>query len=465
MPSLSLSNYEPISRLGLKYELFEARMSESQHILTSKGFASGRPLLFGVHGAIEPVSGWSFGVSRLLQYGGDGRPHSLKALFDGFFNPSKYDNTSSSLGFDQQLGNQEASFTSSLLFPGKVPFAFYMEYAGEDTSRGRSYLLGNSALSVGIHFPRLWDRFDLTYEVTEWQNAWYVHSVYQDGMTNYGHVVGNWFGDQRVFNDDTVGHSQMVRLAWDATFGGLLELRYRTLQNLNGLDIGYGHYHRFDDLTLAYSRPWRGVILGGQVDTGRDVFGGSFTRIAGFIRYDDPTGFGRALVDAAAADDGKKRGELFADVGETFYRVRVDLLNEDDRATGPRHSGAHFAIGARRFVSRHNDVGSRIEFDEIEGHGLVGVRLIDYRYRFRFPLAVTAFLGAARYDLTTPAYGFYYGAGLQWRNLLPGWDIGAEFRFNDSIARDRLRPGEPQVARPDSFYDIWGGTVGISYHF
>jgi len=29
----------------------------------------------------------------------------------------------------------------------RVPFAVYVEYAGEDTSRGRNYLLGNSALS------------------------------------------------------------------------------------------------------------------------------------------------------------------------------------------------------------------------------------------------------------------------------------------------------------------------------
>jgi hypothetical protein len=472
MPSITLSNYEPITRLGLRYEFFEARMSQSNRIATTSGYVSGHPLLFGVHLGVEPVSGWSFGINRLLQYGGDGRPHSLKDLFNGFFNPSKYDNTSASLGFNQQLGNQEASFTSSLLFPGKIPFAFYVEYAGEDTSRGRSYLLGNSALSVGIHFPRLWQRFDLTYEITEWQDGWYVHSVYQDGLTNYGHVVGNWFGDQRLFNDDTIGHSQMVRLGWDATFGGLVELQYRTSQNLNGLLPAfsrYSQYHRFEDLALTYSRPWHGSVLGGQVQIGRDVFGASFTRVAGFIRYDDPRGsLGRSLIDGLTGSGGPsadKRGELFADVGANIYRVRTDILNEDQRTTGPRHTGAHFAIGARRFVSDHNDLGMRVELDEIEGHNLVGVRLLDYRYRFRLPLAVTAFLGAARYDLATPAYGLYYGAGLQWRNILPGWDLGAEARFNDSIARDRALPSEPQGPRPDSFYDIWGGTLSISRHF
>ena len=50
-------------------------------------------------------------------------------------------------------------------------------------------------------------------------------------MTNDGIVVGNWFGDQRVFNDGVGGRSAMARLGWDAWFGGRFELRYRTLEN------------------------------------------------------------------------------------------------------------------------------------------------------------------------------------------------------------------------------------------
>ncbi len=166
MPSVTLSNYEPLTRLGLHYEFFDALMSNSDHILYQGKYVSGHPRLDGFHVAIEPVSGWSFSVNRLMQYGGGPRPSSLTDLFKAFFNPSRYDNTNPNLTFDQQFGNEEASVTSSVLFPGKVPFEVYAEYAGEDTSRGRSYLLGNSAMSVGIHFPRLWNRFDLTYEVS-----------------------------------------------------------------------------------------------------------------------------------------------------------------------------------------------------------------------------------------------------------------------------------------------------------
>src|SRR6185437_11630268 len=153
-------------------------------------------------------------------------------LFDAFFNPSKFDNAGTAgAAFNQQFGNQEGSVTSTLLFPGKVPFAFYVEYAGEDTSRGRSYLFGNASLSVGVHFPRLWERFDLTIEATEWQNAWYTHSLYLDGMTNDRLVTGNWFGDQRIFGENAGGHSQTVRIGYEPSFGGSLELQYRRALN------------------------------------------------------------------------------------------------------------------------------------------------------------------------------------------------------------------------------------------
>jgi len=76
-----------------------------------------------------------------------------------------------------------------------------------------------------------------------------------------------------------------------------------------------------------------------------------------------------------------------------------------------------------------------------------------------------AFLGAARYDLATPAYGFYYGLGLQWRDVLPHVDVGVEARYYDSVARDHVLPSDPHTTRPDSFYDISGAVLSLTYHF
>jgi len=465
MPSVSLSNYEPLTRLGLSYELFEARMSKSDHILYKGVLNSGYPRLGGVQLTMEPASGWSLGLNRLVQFGGGPRGGSVTDLLRAVFNPSRYSNTNPNLSIDQKATNQEASVTSSLLFPGRVPFAVYAEYAGEDTSRGRNYLLGNSALSWGIHFPRLGERFDLTLEASEWQNAWYVHSVWQDGMTNDGLVISNWFGDQRVFGDGVGGRSAMARLGWDAWFGGQVQLRYRTLENQVYGVIPYQRYH---EVSVGYSRPWKGIIIGGELDSGSDVFGRSFGRLAGFVRYDNPTAqLGAALLDSegGVAGDADTRGQLFVDAGANALRIRTDLTGLTPKSTSPSMTGTHLALGARRSVSDHSDLGARVDLDDLGGKSLTGVRLIDYRYRFRGPLALGAFLGAARYALTTPAYGFYYGVGVQWRDLLPHVDAGVEARYYESVARDHLLAGDPHSTRPDSFYDISGAVLSLTYHF
>lgn len=465
MPSVTLSNYKPLTRLGLHYELFAARMSNSKRIVFQDGFTSGHPRLAGFHLDMEPTPGWSLGVSRLIQYGGGALGgSSLRDLFKAFFNPSAAQ--TSTVSQPQPFGNQEASFTSNFMFPGPVPFSVYFEYAGEDTSHGRNYLLGNTALSAGIHFPRLWQHFDLTLETTEWQNAWYVHTVYLDGMTNYGRVTGNWFGDQRVFGDGVGGRSEMVSLGWEAPFGGLFQLRYRTLKNES---YGQFQYQRFQDVSLGYSRPWQGVVVGGQVDAGRDVFGGNFTRLAGFVRYDQTSG-GLASVMGAlsgAVEPLVKNGEIFIDAGANASRQSVDLTGVATRTTGPLKYGYHFGLGARRSVSDHSDLGARVEIDEVQDHSLIGVRALDYRYRFNNPLALSFFIGAARYALATPAYGVYLGAGAQWRNVIRGWDLGVDVRYADNIQRDHLLPSDPPDvgARNDSFYNVLSTTLSISRHF
>lgn len=463
MPSWTISNYEPLTSLGITYQLFEARMSHSDKIVWQNGFTSGNPLLGGIQIAFEPASGWSFGLNRLVQFGGGARGNgNLQSLFRAIFNPARYSNTNQDLTVDQKATNQEASFTSSLIFPGKVPFEVYAEYAGEDTSRGRSYLLGNSALSWGIHFPRLWNRFDLTLEATEWQNAWYVHSVWLDGMTNYGIVVSNWFGDQRVFGDGVGGRSAMAQLWFDDWWGGQVELRYRALQNQQ---YGVVPYQRYHDVTIGYSHPWDGVVLGAEFDTGQDVFGGSFTRLAGFVRFGDGDGSHEAGASSEETSPPDAGNQLLVEAGINELRVDTDLTPDTPHTVSSFMTGVHLAVGARRAVSDHSDLGTHVEYDELQGLGLLGVRLIDYRYRFSNPLALTAFFGAARYNLPTPAYGYYYGIGLQWRDILPHLDLTTDLRYYDAIARDHLLPSDPQSTRPDSFYDIWGAVLALTYHF
>jgi hypothetical protein len=461
MPSVTLSNYEPLTRLGFQYEFFWAKMSTSNNILFggqgTTAVSTGNPKLFGTQLSIEPFSGWSLGVNRTLQYGGGGLPDSLHFLVKDFLQPS---------GQSQALGNQEASYISRFIFPAKTPFAVYFEYAGEDTSQGGAYLLGNASMSAGIDFPRIGRHFDLTYEFSEWQNSWYTNSVFLDGRVNDRLVLGNWGADQRVFNDGVGARSQMLRLGWEPPFTGYMEARVRYLVNQEYGVIPYKHY---SDFTLRYSRPWDEVTVGGEALAGSDVFGKSFVRLSGFVRYGGDQRsrtYDEGEGEAAETQD-EHHGELFVDAGMNVNQVRIYLQKGFlPGTTSSAAFGPHFGLGARRAVSENNDLGVRVEYDgDVDGHGLIGFRAVDYRHRFGDSFALGLFAGVARYDLATPAYSIYAGLGGQWRNVLPKWDLGLDFRYAQSVARDHVLASDPPGPRPDSFYNIESGIFYITRRF
>jgi hypothetical protein len=462
MPSVTLSNYTPLTRFGFSYEIFGALMSRSDRIIYRNAETSGRPRLAGLHVSMEPASGWALGASRVMQYGGGERPGSLGDLFKAFFSPSKYDNTSAELTVDEQVGNQAASITSELIFPGPTPFSVYFEYSGEDTSNAKNYLLGNAALTAGIRFPRLGRRFDLVYEASEWQNQWYLHHVYLDGLIQEGRVIGHWGGDERIRGDQVGAQSHLLRIGWNPPFGGRAEAQLRTIENES---YGVVPYERGYDGTLRYSYPLMGLRVGAEVFAGRDVFGENFSRIGAFVRYTGERDTGPAAAySSTLSPSTDKSAELFVEAGAAYNRVSIDL-DARDRTT-ETNASPHFAVGARRAVSDYSDLGARIELDDVDGHTLLSVRAIDYRFRYAIPLALNVFVGASRYDVATPAYGLYFGAGLQWRDILPGWDIGFDVRTAKKVARDHVLPDDADsTLRPDSFYTVQSLSMSVSRRF
>jgi hypothetical protein len=484
MPSITLSNYEPLTRLGIQYEFFVEKMSQTgshsgdslpgDNILFDGVASRGNPRLFATQWSIEPFPGWSIGFNRLLQYGGGSDlPESARFVARDFFKPS---------GLSQTQGNQQASYVSRFIFPGKTPFAVYFQYGGEDNSDGGSYLLGNVAFSGGIDFPRIGRHFDLTYEVSEWQNIWYVHNIFLDGTTIDGIVEGNWGAQERNFNDGVGARSQMLRVGWEPPFGGYLQERVRTLVNETyyGGDLRQYYpgepaaypYHHYYDFSLMYSRPWNGVTVGGEVVAGRDVYGESFSRLSGFVRYGgDPhtRDDGDLDEDSYSGGPNEHGAELFVDAGMNVNKLHVDLEPGIPKTTTSLAVDPHFALGARRAVSETNDLGVRLELDEIDGHSLIGVRAIDYRHRYNDSFALNFFLGADRYNLATPAYSLYGGLGAQWRNflpaLLPKWDLGFDLRHAQNIARDHVLASDPRGSRPESFYKIESAVLYLSRRF
>jgi hypothetical protein len=227
-------------------------------------------------------------------------------------------------------------------------------------------------------------------------------------------------------------------------------------------------YHHYFDVTVRYSRPWKDLTVGGEIFAGRDTFGESFSRISGFVRY----GGDERTRDEGSLDEDSNSGappqhgaERFIDAGMNISEVRVDLQKGIPITTSNPGVGPHIGLGARRAVSANNDLGVRVEWDVVDGHSLIGVRALDYRYRFSDRFALGAFAGADRYDVATPAYGMYFGIGGLWRNVLPKWDLGFELRHTQNAARDHILASDPQGGRPDSFYKVETALLYLSRRF
>jgi hypothetical protein len=73
LPSVTVSNYRPLTPFNIRYQVFLSEMENSDRIVFQDRFTSGKPRLAGLHLSIEPAVGWSLAAGRILQYGGGER--------------------------------------------------------------------------------------------------------------------------------------------------------------------------------------------------------------------------------------------------------------------------------------------------------------------------------------------------------------------------------------------------------
>jgi hypothetical protein len=165
------------------------------------------------------------------------------------------------------------------------------------------------------------------------------------------------------------------------------------------------------------------------------------------------------LAVAAPAD-----AEFFVDLGAQTSRIEGMIANVEGTVDSTE-SGLHVGFGAARQAGARGEIGARVELDSLGSDLLIAVRALDYRRHLSERFSVSAFLGAARLDLATPAYGYYLGGGVQLRELLASWDLNIDLRYGDKVARDNLLPTDPQGGSPDNFYDITGISVYFSRRF
>jgi Capsule assembly protein Wzi len=456
MASITVSNDQPISRARLRYELQLSRMSWTGRISDGGTLTQGHPLLAGLHLSVQPAPGWSLGAARQLQYGGGSRDARAISLLKAFFAPNHYDNFRD--GRPEEFGNQQAAWSSSFIYPGATPLVVSMEYAGEDTSHGTPGRLGNSGLTLGINAPRLWRNAGMRFEISEWQNSWYAHHLYADGMTHRGQVIGHWGAAWRAPMDDVGGHSQSLALQWNLGRGRSLDLRWRTLVNQS---YSQASYRRANEFGASFGLPLGRLHAGTELLLGRDVFGDRYYRFAAFARLGEAA---PGPVDAVGSV-GNDEASAFVDVGAALNRTRASRDKPGSATRRAVQFSPHLGVGLRRAVWTRSDLGVRLELGRVEEHSLIALRALDYRYRLGPSLSLTGFFGAARLGTATPAYGYYAGGGLQWRDVRPRWDVGLELRYGDKMASDDLAPDGTLLGNSDTFTDLSGVALYLSRRF
>src|SRR5688572_26427608 len=173
------------------------------------------------------------------------------------------------------------------------------------------------------------------------------------------------------------------------------------------------------------------------------------------------TGLLVAIAAAGFAREAAAEGIL--EFGVNGTHIEADIATLPEKVTTDA-SGLHVGVGFRRELTQ-GSIGARIELDDLDGDLLLAVRALDYRRHISSRLALTAFAGAARLDLDTPAHGWYLGGGVEIKDLWRRWSLGLDLRLGDKLARDNLLPTDPQGGRPDNFYDLSGVTIYLSRGF
>jgi hypothetical protein len=217
-PSFSISNATPLTPLAFTYEIFLSQLEEVSNISSDQGSSSGRPGLLGMMFSFNLTSFSEIGFYRTFQFGGGNRDVNLQDIWDAIKDPVTKDNTGSD-GYNQdqanyEFGNQQAMITINTKWNQKTehPFSLYFLYGGEDTAQHGNSRLGNIVYGQGFYYPFLSNNISFRYEFIEFQPAWYVHHLYQNGYTNSNNIMGLWLAERRLNRDGVGGKMNEISL-------------------------------------------------------------------------------------------------------------------------------------------------------------------------------------------------------------------------------------------------------------
>lgn len=173
--------------------------------------------VLGARFVFQPLDSLQIGLSRLAQWGGEGRPQDLGAFWDAFI--GKDNGESSGFDDDDDPSNQIAGFDFRVsVTPWGVPVGLYGQFMGEDEAGGLpsklSSLAGVDLLSAIGKGSQRWFLEATETVAGSWFsdrrfNTMYEHSTYKSGFRNHGrNMASTWEGDARAV---TLGIQQYFR--------------------------------------------------------------------------------------------------------------------------------------------------------------------------------------------------------------------------------------------------------------
>jgi Capsule assembly protein Wzi len=190
-----------------------------------------QPALIGMRLQLQPFENFQFGLSRALQWGGEGRQENLSSLLRGLVG---WDNAGTrGVTSENEPGNQLGGFDWRLSFGPEFQWAFYGQAIGEDEN---GYM--PSALIVQAGFDsRIVVRGVELIGFVEWNDLiaghaygtkrppgiTYTHAIYRQGYTHDGMPLGHPAGgDVQLASAGVVARTRRVHVAAVASRGEAL---------------------------------------------------------------------------------------------------------------------------------------------------------------------------------------------------------------------------------------------------
>lgn len=171
-----------------QYQLSASQISQYTAVPQTK--------IIGARLSINPFDSLELGASRIIQWAGEGRPHSL----DNFWNAAiGNDNTASN--DPNEPGNQLAGFDFKYKLEPTlgIPVSFYGQMIGEDES---GKLPSANMYLAGIEGHQSWNKNEINWYIEghdtrtnfKAKNYSYQHHIYTDGYYQQGYPLGDAIG-------------------------------------------------------------------------------------------------------------------------------------------------------------------------------------------------------------------------------------------------------------------------------